>query len=262
MKGKSKLLIKSDWYEEFEPGTYVEDTLERTIIAKANLVFPDYYTLPLRKTIEYKDESKQPDLCLIKKDYSRWYVVEVELSKKKFEGHTESQIRVFSNGRYDATEISDYLVGKEPSLDKKQLKQMILDESPGILVMVDEYPKWASDVTKYPRTGILVFGMFDHPQNGEAYRIDGEYPIVEVDRSRCKFPKYPANVLIISAPKILNVSHGEELIIIDNGRKTKWEREDDGSTTYLIPKGQNPLNVNKKYFLIKSDTEEYYIKEH
>ena len=35
MKGKSKLLILDDWYEEFEPGTYVEDTLERTIIARS-----------------------------------------------------------------------------------------------------------------------------------------------------------------------------------------------------------------------------------
>lgn len=261
MKGKSRLLILNDWYDEFEPGTYIEDNLERAIIAKAKIVFPDYHTLPFKKTIEYKGENKQPDLCLIKKDYSRWYVIEVELSKKEFKGHTESQIRVFSNGKYNATEITNYLVAKEPSLDKALVKKMVLSESPGVLIMVNEYPDWAAKAKAYPRTGILVFGMYDHPENVEAYRIDGEYPVIEVDRSRCRFPKFPANTLIVSSPSILNVSHGQELIIIDEGRKTKWERQDDGHTTYLIPKGQNPLNVNKKYFLIKSDAQEYYIKE-
>ena len=246
MKGKSKLLILDDWYEEFEPGTYVEDTLERTIIARSNDVFPDYFTLPLKKTIEFNGESSQPDLCLIKKDYSRWYVIELELWKKPFKGHTETQIRVFSKGKYNATEISKYLARKEPELNELNLKNLILKDDPGVLIMVDEYPDWANEAKKYPRTGILVFGMFDHPDGVEAYRIDGEYPIIEVDRSRCTFPKYPANMLIVSAPKILNITNGNEIIIIDNGRKTKWERLDISSTTYLIPKGQNPLNINKK----------------
>lgn len=261
MKGKSKILILDDWYEEFEPGTYVEDTLERTIISRSEDVFPDYHMLPLKKTIEYNGESSQPDLCLIKKDYSRWYVIEVELAKKPFKGHTETQIRVFSNGRYNASEIATYLVNKKPELCKKSLIALIRKDEPGVLVMVDEYPRWAEEAKSYPRTGILVFGMFDHPDGVEAYRIDGEYPIIEIERSRCKFPKYPANMLIVSSPKILNIQNGDELIIIDNGRKTKWERVDSGATTYLIPKGQNPLNINKKYFLIKSEDNEYYIKE-
>jgi len=261
MKGKSKLLILDDWYEEFEPGSYIEDTLERIILSRSEDVFPDYYTLPLKKTIEYNGESSQPDLCLIKKDYSRWYVVEVELAKKSFKGHTETQIRVFSNGKYNSSDISKYLVGKEPKLSEVSLKQLILKEDPGVLIMVDEYPKWADEAKGYPRTGILVFGMFDHPDGVEAYRIDGEHPIVEIDRSRCRFPKYPVNMLIISTPKVLDISSGQEVIIIVNGRKTKWERLDSGSDTFLIPKGQNPLNVNKKYFLIKSEDYEYYIKE-
>lgn len=261
MKGKSKILILDDWYEEFEPGTYVEDTLERTIIARSKDVFPDYYTLPLKKTIQYNGESSQPDLCLVKKDYSRWYVIEVELAKKPFKGHTETQIRVFSNGKYNSTDISQYLAGKEPEINQEELRKLILRDEPGVLIMIDEYPKWAEEAKSYPRTGILVFGMFDHPDGVEAYRIDGEYPIIEIERSRCKFPKYPANTLIVSSPKIMNIGNGDEIIIIDNGRKTKWERLDDGNKTFLIPKGQNPLNINKKYFLIKSENNEYYIKE-
>ncbi len=261
MKGKSKLLIFDEWFDEFEPGTYVEDTFEKTIIAKANFVFPDYYTLPLKQTIEYNGDSKQPDLCLIKKDYTEWYVVEIELAKKPFEGHTESQIRVFSNGKYNAKEITTYLLKKKSSLDKLRLFKLIQRELPGILIMVNEYPKWSDKAKAYPRTGILVFGMYDHPDGVEAYSVDGEYPILEIARSRCKFPKYPVNMLIVSASKILNVISGDQIIIIDDGRKTRWERLDVGNTTYLIPKGLNPLNVNKKYFLIKSDKDDYYFKE-
>jgi len=261
MKGNSKLLIFEEWFDEFEPGTYVEDDLEKTIIAKSEIVFPDYHTLPLRKPIEFNGESKEPDLCLIKKDYSEWYVVEIELAKKPFKGHTESQIRVFSNGKYPATEITNYLLTKKQNLDKTKLFKLIQRELPGILILVNEYPKWAGEAKAYERTAILVFGMYDHPDKIEAYSIDGEYPILEIERSRCNFPKYPGNMLTISSSNILNIKNGEEIIVIDDGRKTKWERLDIGKQTYLLPKGLNPLNVRKKYFLIKSDKDDYYFKE-
>jgi hypothetical protein len=261
MKGKSRLLIMNDWYEEFMPGTYLEDDLEKTIISKADEVFPEYYMLPFKQTIHFEGESSDPDLCLIKKDYSIWYVIEVELAKKPFKGHTEKQIRVFSQGRYNARAISKYLVGKKPSLDSTKLEQLIRADPPKVLVMVNEYPKWADEVLTYPRTGIMVFGLYDHPHGVEAYRLDGQYPVFEIGRSRCKFPKHPANTLKVENSSLLTINHKERLIIYYDGRKTLWERQNHGPSTVLIPVGFNPLNVRKQYFLIKSDKDEYFLRE-
>ena len=260
MRGKSRLLIRDDWYEEFMPGTYVEDDLEKTILSKADYVFPDYYMLPLKQTIHYNEESSDPDLCLIKKDYSVWYVIEVELAKKPFKGHTEKQIRVFSQGRYNARAISKYLVSKKSSLDQAKIESLIRADPPKVLVMVNEYPKWADELTAYPRTGIMVFALYDHPGGVEAYRLDGQYPVFETGRSRCIFPKHPANTLIVEKGELLPIKHKERFIIYYDGRQTLWERQNHGPRTILIPVGLNPLNVRKQYFLIKSDKEEYFLK--
>jgi len=260
VKGKSRILVFDEWFEEFAPGTYVEDDLEKKIISAAAVVFPEYIMLPLRQTIEYEDERSQPDLCLIKNDYSDWYVIEVELDKKPFRGHTEMQIRVFSKGRYNATSITDYLFKKNNTLDKSKLYSMVRNVEPKILIMVNEYPTWATEALSYPRTGIFVFGMYDHPDNIEAYRIDGNYPIKEVDRSRCKFPKYPANILHVLTPSCLD-SGGDSVIIFYEGRKSKWKRVDDKKNTYLVPAGRNPLNVSKQYYLIKDTEGNFFLKQ-
>jgi hypothetical protein len=261
MKGKSRILVLDDWYEEFMPGTYVEDDLEKTILSKADDVFPDFHMLPLKQTIYFNGESSDPDLCLIKKDYSVWYVVEVELAKKPFKGHTEKQIRVFSQGRYNARAIAKYLKGKNSSLDQNKLESLIRSEPPKVLVMVNEFPKWADELLAYPRTGIMVFELYDHPDGVEAYRLDGQYPIHEIGRSRCTFPKHPANTLTVKNGGLLSTKHKEKVIIYHDGRRTLWERQNHGPKTILIPVGLNPLNVRKQYFLIKSDTEEYFFKE-
>ena len=260
MKGKSKLLILDDWYEEFTPGTYVENDLEKKIISTSLDVFPEYIMLPLKQTIEYEDESSQPDLCLIKRDYSDWYVVEVELGNKSFRGHTEMQVRVFSNGRYNALSISRYLKKKDASIDEVKLYELIRDKQPKVLIMVNEYPTWAAEALNYPRTGIFTFGMYDHPDLVEAYRIDGDYPIKEIDRSRCQFPKWPANTLHVIDPSCLTIDNEELLIIYYDGRKSRWQRIDGSNKTYLIPAGRNPLNVDKIYYLIRDEKGDFYLK--
>lgn len=250
-----------DWYEEFMPGTYLEDDLEKTILARSADVFPDYFMLPMKQTIEYEDEKSQPDLCLIKKDYTDWLIIEVELAKKPFKGHTEMQVRVFSQGRYNARAIAKYLKGKNKALNQSKTESLIRSQMPKVLVMVNEYPNWAEEVLAYPRTGILVFGMFDHPDGVEAYRIDGQYPLHEISRTRCVFPKFPANTLKVYDPTILDINHKEQMTIIYEGRRTKWERINYGTKTVLIPVGYNPLNVNKKYYLIKDKSKDFYFKE-
>lgn len=251
-----------EWFEEFMPGTYLEDDLERTIIAKSNQIFPDYYTIIFNLTLEYEGEKSKPDLCLVEKDYTNWYIVEVELATKPFKGHTEKQVRVFSNARYNANQISEYLFKKNSDIDKVKMKSLIRKEQPHVLVMVSDYPTWANDILNYSRTGLLVFGMFEHPDNIEAYRIDGEYPFISVGRSVCQFPKYPANILKVLNPSLLaGINHEQTAVIYYEGKRTKWTRIDDGKETNLVPTGLNPLNVRKKYFLILNDKNELYLKE-
>lgn len=263
MKGKSRILLFDWWFEEFDPSTYLEDDLEKTIISRAEIVFPDYYMLPFTKIVEYNGETSKPDLCLIKKDYSVWYIIEVELAKKSFEGHTEKQVRVFSRGNYNtmAKEIAQYLVKKNSKLEEDKLEKLVREEQPSVLVMVSEYPLWAEEVKKYPRTGLLIFGMYDYSDGSEAYRIDGEFPLTPIERSRCKFPKYPANMLEILAPALLNINVGETMVIFYDGRKTIWERLDIGRTVYLLPFAHNPLDVKKKYLLQKTEDDTFFITE-
>src|SRR5690606_33654191 len=132
--------------------------------------------------------------------------------------------------------------GKNNAIDKAKMESLIRSQPPKVLIMVNEYPLWASELLAYQRTGIMVFGLYDHPDGVEAYKLDGQYPIHEINRSRCIFPKYPANILTVMDGNLINANHGEKIIIYFDGRKTLWERQNHGVKTYLIPVGLNPLN--------------------
>lgn len=259
MKGKSKILVEDKWFEEYKPGSFLEDDLEKTIIAQVGEVFPDFFILPYKLTVRTADgESSKPDLALVRRDYTEWYVVEVELGHKGWKGHTEKQVRVFSSGIYPHVVTAEYFMGKEPTLDRNKLHALIKNYYPKVLIIVNDHPAWAEDAKQYSAS-LLIFQMYNSDR-GDIYRIDGDYPYVFTGRSRCRFPKYPANILEIDNPSILKILHGEHLQVVFKGKIGIWERLDDGLTVFLIPRNLNPLPVTKEYYLFITSGDEFFFE--
>jgi hypothetical protein len=61
------------------PYTYREDRFEAQLAALAPHVFPDYLWCWFKSEVQGDDGSVHADAALIARDYSHWYVVEVEV---------------------------------------------------------------------------------------------------------------------------------------------------------------------------------------
>lgn len=218
----SRLLVTSvdkSWYDELAIiSSYYEAEFEKIIKQHVKNVFPDYYTISYKKTVtaDYK-EDKKPDLALIHKDYSNWWIIEVELNAHPL-SHVISQVDVFSNGNYNSIETADYINNQckkelNINLDINSLRKLIANEQPRVLVIVDE-PKhdWEEKLAKFDAQ-LFVFQVFKNTAGSEAYRLNGYYPETILAESHCKYVNNLPNTLEIINPSIFEID--DESIILN-----------------------------------------------
>src|SRR5208283_903039 len=95
-----------EWYEQVEPSTFSETEFEDRVIAHAPNVYPEYFVIPFKLTVSSPSGNQKPDLVFIARDYSDWWVCEVEMGYHDFNGHVEPQVQGLTEAHYGENEAS------------------------------------------------------------------------------------------------------------------------------------------------------------
>jgi hypothetical protein len=109
----ARLLIppKARWYDELRLVAYYrEKDLEASIHQHAKAFFPHHYVFPFKKEVisNSTDEAKAGDLAVIRRDFSEWCVIEIEMYGHGLK-HVLEQVRVFKDARYNVPEVAEYV---------------------------------------------------------------------------------------------------------------------------------------------------------
>lgn len=102
----AKLLINDDWYDEIAPTALYETEFEQIVIAKADLLYPEYRAVPFKKIVFSEVSSAKPDLALIDVHYRDWWVVEIEMGHHDLASHVLPQVRTLSEAKYGEEEAT------------------------------------------------------------------------------------------------------------------------------------------------------------
>lgn len=113
----------------------LEAEFEGIIKRFSDQLFPDWYYFDWKLLLESTPRGTRFDSLLIKKDFSSWWAVEVELCKHPVE-HFEDQFEKQSNAIFDSGKIIDSL--KAEQLDEEKLRNMLLRVNPGRLCIADD----------------------------------------------------------------------------------------------------------------------------
>ena len=203
----ARILFPSDesWYDEMKViSSYYETELENMILSHVETVFPNYITIKFKKDIYTSSggQGRAPDLALVNKDYSDWWIIEVELDKHTID-HVKSQIEVFVNGEYNSFEIAKYIKSQDhtKTLDLAKLQSMVGRIQPKVLIIVDEHDaEWKIELEKLNAL-ICIFQVFKSKHGLQAYRLNGDYPFTfNENKSHCRYIKSPPNMLEVINP--------------------------------------------------------------
>lgn len=262
MLGKSKILdYNNEWYDEIDANSFYEKDLENTILSKMESVYPNYIGVPFSLKISNPNgEISIPDFVLVRNDYKEWYIIEVEMSRHSWENHVEKQVRVFSTGFYPMDKVAEYIRDKNSSFKIDRLRFMVDNYPPKVMVIVNErMPDWENKIKNYDAF-ISVFQIYKGTSGIDVFRVEGDTPLIVKNKSHCAFLKGGSNILEVFSPSFIGKTHESILEITYNGKKTKWKIIDENNRVFLISVGYNILPIEKKYVLIQSELNEYYMR--
>jgi hypothetical protein len=242
-------------YEQVAPTSLYESDLELNLLLHAETLYPEHHVTTYKLVIRTDDGySSIPDLVFIAKDYREWWLVEIEMEDHSLETHVLPQVQVFANGIYSESDV-EYLLKKLPFLDVEQLRDLIINSPPRIMVIMNTEPKevWFNELSRFSAS-IATFEVFRSDDEDEVFRLNGEHIAKFVETvTECFCESIYPNVLRVDAPERLGIKARGIIRIRYEEYITEWQRVDAQSKVWLVPTKRNPLpmNINNRYELFR-----------
>jgi hypothetical protein len=257
------------WYDELRSVAYYSEAdIERWILQHAKSLFPYHFVLPFKLKVVSKKtgDKKKPDLALIRRDFSAWTVVEVELGHHEI-SHVLDQTRVFADGEFRINEMAEYArkqlkkqCNRIVSLDR--LRKFFNEHAPSVLVIADVHAtKWEQELSD-AGVDFCVFEVYKNVVGHHVYRSFGQYPGVPADEAHCRPHKSMANVIeVVGDIKFKKSQVGAPVEVSYDECLTRWEPFKINGRQYLRFMGMsNPLSPNDTYGLFRDKSQKYFFK--
>ena len=159
-----------------------EREFQKIIINKSDIFFKDYFVMDWDykvKTPNYETDVR-PDLCFVKKDFSIWIIVEVELQGHSFNDHVLPQIKKIESGiDYNSEKTFDRIVKKLSLIDKKSIKKLrnlVLLNDPLFLVIADKVnSSWKKTLTHFNFMYLSIVRYVSY-KNKSNYSLSDDIP--------------------------------------------------------------------------------------
>lgn len=111
-------------FELWDPDAALETEFELVVAKALMCIYPGYHCFPFGGTFRLEDNVSRPDIALVAKDLSHWFVIEVELVSHSLEGHVLPQIRTFRFGEPQRDCIS--VLTTALSMDSSQIQTFLM----------------------------------------------------------------------------------------------------------------------------------------
>jgi len=122
-------------------------------------------------SFEHEGEVRRPDLALVARDYSHWFVVEVELLSHSLEGHVLPQMRAlrFGEPQSDCAPV----LARELSLKLGQAQTLLHTVPRSTLVVANAHRRDWQLALRALDVGFLSVSAFQSGDGREAFEISG-----------------------------------------------------------------------------------------
>jgi len=190
----------------------------------------------------------KPDLALVAKDFSHWFVVEVELTSHSLERHVLPQVRAFCYG--DAEDDCVGHLSRGLTISKEQATTLLHHVPRRVVVIANRYDvEWQTSL-KALGIELVVLSVFKSPTGVEAYFLEG---VLDVQKESLGFGVYsaPDRSVRIHSSTILPE---ETIQIFDpDGVLGSWNVAISGKDTWITKASGTPSFEDGSYLqLIRS----------
>lgn len=256
-------LTSRDFFNELELQSLILDNL-------SELLHDDFICILASPNISRRnisDQVCQPDLILIRKDFKKWFIVEVELKNNSFEA-MHRQIDTFVNCDIsDPKSFFDYLKKKltfySPYINFVELEKMIASAQPEVILMADHIrSSWREKlIFEFPQLIFMTFQVYESegPSRRRYLRINNINDLrLSVEFVKCIYSSVSKTLSVpVGFKYLVGIPIGTAVTISFEGFKERWVIADVYKNKYVLEyQGIGiplPSSV-KNYFLHKNQT--------
>ncbi|MEP9387254.1 hypothetical protein [Mesorhizobium sp. KR9-304] len=142
------------------------------VVAKAlTCIYPNYHCFPFAGSFKLEDNVSRPDIAMVAKDMSHWFVIEVELISHSLDAHVLPQIRAFRYGEPQADCIS--ILSRELQLDRDQIRTFLMGVPRTVAVIANKRHRDWEISFRSLEVQLLTVSAFNSPAGIQAVEVDG-----------------------------------------------------------------------------------------
>lgn len=208
------------------------------IVAKALMcIYPTYRCFPFGGTFKLDDSVSRPDIALVARDLSHWFVIEVELVSHSFDGHVLPQVRTFRYGEPQLDCIS--VLAKELKMDRSQIATFLMTVPRTVAVIANKRHRDWEVVLRSHDIQLLAVSAFNSPSGLQAVEVDGR---LIANQEHVGFGVYVATDRSLRFHQGVSLPDGDIMVDDAGGAGSVWTVTRD--TTYAwVTKSQGTPDI-------------------
>lgn len=160
-------------FELADPSGVKEWEFEETAVRVLKHLRPDCFIVPFHPDVLHDGAKWNPDLAVVDKDFTHWFVVEVEIANHHLEKHVIPQVTAFCEGRYDASAAS--MLSKALKIGTQQAETLLATIPRDVVVVSNKRDeRWNHKLAALGVQHIVIETYRNKTTAQTVHRLEGE----------------------------------------------------------------------------------------
>ena len=214
-----------------DPDSVSEAEFEHSVVGALARAYPNYQCFIFGGTFIHQEcGAKRPDLALVARDLSHWFVIEVEIASHSLNHHVLPQVRAFVYGEPQEDCVSS--VARALSIDRQRAGTLVRVIPKSVAVISNRRDEDWAEAIHALNAQMLVVSRFSSDSGLRAVEIDGELRAVQEHLGFGKFSAVDRSVRFAPSTRL---PIGIVELVDQRGAATDWR----------VSAGQGALWVTK-----------------
>lgn len=218
-----------------DPDAPIEIDFEASVVKALSCFYPKYDCIVFGGSFLHEGKVAKPDLALVAKDLSHWFVIEVELLSHSLEGHVLPQVRTLRYG--SPQDNCAAILSRELGWSYESSRTFVQVAPRGTAVVANKRDiRWEQMLAGVP-VQYLSLIKFLTVGGEEAVELEGT---LEIDRRHLGFGTYSAADRSFRFPPLTDIPEGQISIRDDYGAHGVWHCRRDAANVWITKENGVP----------------------
>lgn len=218
-----------------DPDSPLEAEFEGHVAHVLACLYRRYQCVIFTGTFQYDDRGYRPDLALVARDRSHWFIVEVELVAHSLDRHVLPQVRAFRYGHPQADCAG--ILAREIGISREQAETLVHYVPRSVVVVANKPdPTWQAKLSalEVQMASVAVYGG----SGGRiAYEMDGT---LHVTQENLGFGRYSATDRSLRFPVAVRLPRGRVQIDDPKGGLGWWTVVEERNEVWVTKESGSP----------------------